>query len=419
MASLGNRPHEEDCGLCLQEGSKKEARHFCENCKSNICDSCKNSHKKFQDLRNHVIVPGRIMQHDDSSEPSDVTVQLSQLSTKPTDPTHEPRNQPNDTSEPEDVAKLNAKDMSSKPSTAISETPTISTTKPDDSSDSRRSALGHKIPNGINVLKDVKFNMSTKVNIRSLDDKHQPNISGCCFIPGGELILCDFWGRKVKLLDSSFNLKDVLDNLPGGPSDVSALDYSTVIVTVEKQLQFIEVLPSLKKGRVISVDKHCFGIDIAADQIYVSCYTPGKDNGEIRIYDFDGNLKKKIGKKRFSYMFDRPNYVSVSRSGDKIFVLDDLTMKCLTDDGKILYQFRELSVQTPQGLYVDDNADIVVCDRHGNTVTIITDRGTAYRTLLSSRDSIDKPRCLTYRPKDGTLVVGCADTDYLLVYKAS
>ena len=34
---------------------------------------CKDSHKKFQDLRNHIIVPSKTQQHDDSSGPSDFT----------------------------------------------------------------------------------------------------------------------------------------------------------------------------------------------------------------------------------------------------------------------------------------------------------------------------------------------------------
>ena len=100
MSSVEGSSHhqEKDCGLCREEGSKKEARYFCENCKSYICDSCKDSHKKFQELRNHTIVPYSIQQHDDSSKPSDLTSQFSQLSTQPT----ETINAPIEPSVPED-----------------------------------------------------------------------------------------------------------------------------------------------------------------------------------------------------------------------------------------------------------------------------------------------------------------------------
>ena len=406
MSSLEGSSQKENCGLCLQEGSKKEASYFCENCKSYICDSCKDSHTKFQDLRNHTIVPYKAQQYDDSSGPSDVAAQLSRLSTQPSE-TIDAHSEP---SIPEDFT--NVTDMTSKPSTAISETETISVTAPDKPADSRRAG----VQNGIHILKDAKFSLATKVNIRRVGDEHQPNIGGWCFMPGGELVLSDFWGHKVKLLDSHFNFKDVIDNLKWGPSDVAALDNVRAAVTLEKEIQLITISPSLKKGRVISVGKNCYGIDVAANQIYVCCCTPGKDNGEICIYDFEGNLKKKVGKNTFSYIFTLPKYVSISRTGE-VFVLDGRTIKCLTvHDGKIHFQFSGLSLPTPDGIYADGNGDVIVCNRHSYTMVIITDRGREYRTLLTLPD---KPQCVTYRPEDGTLVIGCVDSDFLLVYKAT
>ena len=78
----------------------------------------------------------------------------------------------------------------------------------------------------------------------------------------------------------------------------------------------------------------------------------------------------KVGKRLFSYMFNRPKFVSVCRSG-KIFVLDELTSKCLSDNGEIYYQFRELALKTPMGLYADDDGDLIVCDRHSNTIKLL------------------------------------------------
>ena len=296
MASLEYRNHEDDCGPCLQEGSKKEARYFCENCKSYICDSCKDSHKKFQDLRIHTIVASQKQQHDDSSGPSDLTTSLSELSTQPSDKCNVQR----ESCKPEDVTN----DVSCKPSTSLSETETLSVTTPDKPGDSRESErTGQKYQKPINIIEDVNFHLLTKINIRGLDEKDKSLVGGCCFMSGGEIVLID--GIKVKLLDSSFTLKDVL-RMQRCPSGVAALDKDTAVVTAGVQIQVIHVLPSLKKGRSISADKYCEGIDIAADQIYVCCCTPGKEDGEICIYDFELNLKKKIGKKLFSYMFKWP-----------------------------------------------------------------------------------------------------------------
>ena len=44
-----------ECGLCVSEGKTTEAKYFCKDCESNICDSCKSSHSRFEELRKHNI----------------------------------------------------------------------------------------------------------------------------------------------------------------------------------------------------------------------------------------------------------------------------------------------------------------------------------------------------------------------------
>ena len=121
-----------------------------------------------------------------------------------------------------------------------------------------------------------------------------------------------------------------------------------------------------------------------------------------------------------SALFRQPEYVAVSRSGDKIFVSDYLnnTVSCLTSDGKIVYQYRDAELDTPCGLFVDDNGAVIVCCQISHTVQVIT-AGEKHKTLLSRDDGISEPRCVAFRPSDGTLVVGCWSSDHLLEYKAS
>ena len=406
MSSLESDSHLEDCGLCLQEGATRQARYFCKNCNSYICESCNDSHKRFQDLRYHTITRHKSQQQEDSTGP-DVVSRLSLLSTQPSESInvhHEP-------SVPEE--SRNVANMSSKPSTDISETETFPSTSVDGPVDSSRNGIPKEIPG----LKEANT-FVTKVNIRGKSEERHPYINGCCFMPGGELVLCDFWGYNVKLLDNSFNLKGAIRNQGGvPPTDVAALNNETAVVTVVDHLQLLTISPSLQKGRTISVGKTCQGIDVAANQIYVCCCTPFKKDGEIRVYDFEWNLKKRIGKKTFSYLLAQPEYVSVSRSGE-IFVLDGETVKCLSQDGKIKFQFREFSLHCPEGLYADGSGDVIVCDKHKHNIVLITEKGEEYRTLVSLPDC-DKPKCVTYRPKDGTLAIGCVESDHLLVYKAS
>ena len=187
------------------------------------------------------------------------------------------------------------------------------------------------------------------------DESATCEITGCCYLPGDHLILCDESNKKIKLTD----LSSVVDSLPGDAWDVAAVDRSNVIVTMGKRLQFIQVLPSLKLGHSIDVGERCRGVAVAAGKIFVSCSV------DIRVYDLEGrDLGKRIGiNPDGSSMFRRPWYIAVSRSGDKIFIsdCDNETVSCVTYDGEIVYQYNDDELRNPAGLLVDDNDNVIVC----------------------------------------------------------
>ena len=258
-------------------------------------------------------------------------------------------------------------------------------------------------------------------------------------MPQGELVLCDFGNDKVKLLDNSLSVVDSLD-LPeahrhrlGRHQDVAVVDNSNVIVIMPgvKQLQFIQVLPTLKLGRTIDVDKDCWGVAVAAGKIFVSGYNyDDTEVGEIRVYDLEGrDMGKRLGiNPDGSALFRQPEHIAVSRSGDKIFVSGDKIfvsdrdtgiVSCLTSDGKIVYQYRDDELVYPSGLFVDDNDNVIVCSWFSSTVQVITAAGKKHSTLLSREDGIFQPQCVSFRQSDGTLVVGIENSDELFVCKLS
>ena len=87
------------------------------------------------------------------------------------------------------------------------------------------------------MLEITKLKLTAKATIKGESEERQPNIAGCCFMPGGELLLCDFWGHNIKLLDSSFSLKGSIENLKWGPTDVTALDNVTATKTCPCNIQ--------------------------------------------------------------------------------------------------------------------------------------------------------------------------------------
>ena len=50
-----------ECSPCDYEGVKKEARHYCPQCKEYLCDGCKSVHQKIAATRSHKTVSGSLM----------------------------------------------------------------------------------------------------------------------------------------------------------------------------------------------------------------------------------------------------------------------------------------------------------------------------------------------------------------------
>lgn len=151
-----------------------------------------------------------------------------------------------------------------------------------------------------NILLVSETQMTKEIiNVKVSDDKSLSFISSICFLPGGELVVCDNANHKTKLLDRSLSVLDSIC-LPDTPLNVAIIDDNDIVATLpyEKQIQFIQVLPSLKLGHTINVGTKCWGVAVAADKIFVSCYdrVDRGDHSEIRVYDIKGkNLGKRLG----------------------------------------------------------------------------------------------------------------------------
>ena len=271
------------------------------------------------------------------------------------------------------------------------------------------------------VVLGMNVQSSSQPYVRLGSDNREPWITGCCFMPSGDPLLCDRDNSKLKLLDRTFKVKDSL-SLNGQPWSLSIIDNSNVIVTLPntKQLQYVQLVPHMKAGRVIKLDKKCWDVAVAGNDIYVSCHNdPGK--GEVRVLDPSGSLKRQLGvNKDGSYQFQGPNYLTVSTTGKKIFVSDWSTsiISCMTPDGNIIYQYKDDDLRYPRALFVDAGDNIFVCGHGSDNVQVITADGIKYGTLISADDGIF-PYSIAFREADNTLVVGCWNQYKIFRYKLS
>ena len=264
------------------------------------------------------------------------------------------------------------------------------------------------------VLIDRKITSRSVVNVRTDDDKYDPWISGCTVMPTGHVVLCDQSNKKVKLLNDSWTITGRLD-LPD-PLDVSVIDSSNVIVSSpnKKQLQNVQVFPKMKAGRTIQLYRRFWGVTVSGQEIYTTCQNnPGL--GEVKVLDMQGKLKRRLG----TYLFTSPNCITVSASGEKIFVSDEAThiITCLKPSGTIIYTYKDDNMRSPGGLICDSGDNVLVCGYDSNNVHAISPNGNKNHTFITSKDGLSKPSSIAYKENDDTLIVGCHDRNELLLFK--
>ena len=351
------------CESCIEDGVDKEAKHYCQDCKQKICSICKDFHKKLSVTRNHTI--SRI-----NMGLATVTGNLGNMNISS-----------NDTA-----------------TTAV--------------------MLGRKVQS------------RSRVNIEAGDDEEYSWIKGCTVMANGDVVLCDNSNHKIKLLNSSGVLTGNM-NLSSPPWDISVQDSTSVIVTLpdKKQLQVVQVYPQLKPGRVIQLDKGCWGVAVVKGELYVTCYNEYLEGegyrleGEIRVLDLDGKVKRHLGVNQDgSYMFNSPDYITVNSSGEKIFVSDYLPgiVTCMSDDGRVIYTYKDESMRGPGCLLCDSEDNILVCGGITNNIQVLTADGKRHCTLLTENDGESgggmEPQSIAFRDSDNILV-GCASSDHLLSFQ--
>ena len=278
----------------------------------------------------------------------------------------------------------------------------------------------------MSASKDTLFTEMTvasmsEVNIKMSGEREVPYISGCTFMPNGDVVLCDRYYNNIKLLSDIFNTKDSLQ-LDYQPWDVSPVSSSSVVITLpnEGQLQFIQVMPSLKKlDQSINIGSRCLGVQVVEDLIYVTCHiSPGE--GEVIVLDMNGTITHRLGQPdKKPPMFSIPHYITVCPSSRKIFITDigTNTVSCMLSDGTVVYQYKDAEFRGPHGVCVDGGGNAIVCGYGSDNVQVIRADGTKCCTLLTSQDGVEYPSSVAYRQSDNTLILGCVHSYKLFVYK--
>ena len=267
---------------------------------------------------------------------------------------------------------------------------------------------------------NMRVSSRKQVDVMLEDDKACPWVSGCVFLPDGNLVLCDFRNNKIKMLNHDFNN---LTSLPlhAQPWDISVANRNEVVVTLlnSQQLQFVQVLPQLEKTRSIKIPMMCWGVEVVKDDIFITCLD-NNGEGSVRVYDFDGIPKRKVlmhnGIEEFM-LFEGPYNLTVSPASGNIFVSDYRrnVVTRMNSEGKVFYQYCDQLLNGPKGIVVDSKENILICSARAYNLQIIDADGEKHRTLSSSKEKLMKPWSVSYRHEDNTLVIGCQGNHLLVI----
>ena len=267
----------------------------------------------------------------------------------------------------------------------------------------------------------LKMNVqnSRDVQIKLPSDKETPWITGFTFMEDGQLLVCDYDNNNIKLLNSKFDITDSL-GLASWPRDISVIDSARAIVTLpgNKQLHFIDIVPSLKAGKQIQLDKRCLGVDVVRDDIYVICHdNPG--NAEIRVFDENGTFIRKIPDVNNNLSSLRcPHYIAVNTTSSKIYVSDcsTNTVRCISVDGSLVFNYKHDDLRAPRTVIPDEEGNILVCGHNPCDIHAVTSTGQHHSVLYTVEGRRDN-RCLSlnYRQTDRTLVIGLWDDNMIVL----
>lgn len=269
-------------------------------------------------------------------------------------------------------------------------------------------------------ISNMTITSSRKVKIELPGNKESCKFTGCVFVQGGQLLLCDHENKNILLLDGSLAVQDLLkfDRSPWG---IAVVNDSTAIVTFPYQQKMLYVCfkPKLRSGSTVSFDQNCYGVAVGGNEIFITCHE-GKDSkkGDVRILDIRGNEKRRIAENTMG-LFKQPYYVSVDSIGQTLYVSDICTdtITCLKINNDAVYAYKDPDLRSPLGLYVDKHGNVIVCSKDTDTLQVITAAGKKHKALLISCDGIEKPLSIAFRPTDNMLVVSCLGQNELCVFK--
>jgi len=222
------------------------------------------------------------------------------------------------------------------------------------------------------------------------DDEEEGDLTSCCVLPDGSILVVDSVNAKVKKLDDQYHVSASCV-MPDKPCDTCVTDEHEVVVSIPrcKQVQFVDTRNDMKLKDAFHVGHPCFNVDYYDGRVYVTYDWPK----QISVYKRDGTWVQTF--RKFSPTASGCTYSSSSSSdisdpsnpeannsessgslkekGKKLFRLSSKTKSKPEDRTNIFEQIEEILVcPTSQTIYACDVIKgLVMIKNNGQSVEYI------------------------------------------------
>lgn len=250
--------------------------------------------------------------------------------------------------------------------------------------------------------------------VRISTDRTTCSITGAAFLEDGRLVLADYNNRCLKLFDQQckFVCRQELTSRPQDLATISSTELATSMLD-ESAIQFFFAVEQLQLGRRVRTECQYLGLAGCPKTRHIFGTCSYKDGfGEIHIMGLNGQIVRAIGGTMNGVAsLVRPTSIQVA-SGGKLLYVSDLgqnSVMCFNIDmatktSRPVFTYSDRNLELRNGLALDGDGSLYVCS--GNmTIHQVSVSGAKVHEVLTDRDGLGLPNCLTYRPASNTLLV--------------
>lgn len=259
----------------------------------------------------------------------------------------------------------------------------------------------HRRKEGQAQLMKVNLELNSSVDHITLELKARintstDNVSGCCILPCGKLVVSNFDPSYLILLAPDGRYEKQIKNIMPNIYDVACIDNETVAVVSnnEKNIKLV----NLKSGKAF---RSIFTVLPSSGLTYIKGhFIISSDEGHLLEVGLEDTKTNIIGSNVVS------TYVASFENNIYSKKKEKNTVVCHNRNGDLLWTFtNETVIKGNRCITVDEHGNLFVAGSKSHNVIIIASDGTNHKILLSETDLGGSPWAIDYNSELKSLLV--------------